>query len=144
MRPQSLVQDFIWRSWQSVPPADRVEVRLFLMTFLTAAPLPRLVSNKLVKVIIDIAKQEWPHGFPEFLPTIQQLTLEPASLSLGLLMIKTMNEEFTGRRDDVPAVRKEELQRVRSARGTGGAKGKAMWSGLARGCACETLVVATF
>ena len=89
-------------------------MRHFLLTLLTAAPLPRLVSTKLVKVIVDIAKQEWPSSFPEFLPTIRQLTQEPSTLVLGLLMVMTMNEEFTGRHDVIPAARRDELLEVRA------------------------------
>ena len=107
-------QEFVWRSWRVPSGSERNDLRVFLVGMLTAQPASRLVTVKLAKVVVDIAKQEWPAGFPEFLPTIQQLTQNPATLTVGLTLIKTMNEEFTSRRDDGPAARRDELQRVRA------------------------------
>jgi hypothetical protein len=99
-------QNFVWRVWQTVPLAERADVRGLLVSLLTtpstlegaAAPVPppRLVRTKLAKVIVDVAKQDWPLHFPDFLPTIQQLAQDPATVTLpiGLVLIKTMSEEF--------------------------------------------------
>jgi len=102
----------MWK-WGQVDPASRADMRLFLMSLLASPPPAKLVVSKLVKVVVEVAKQDWPTDFPDFLPAIQQLTQAPATLPLGLMLIKTMNEEFLSRGDDVPAARKDELRRVR-------------------------------
>jgi hypothetical protein len=117
----SVLEDHVWRAWQTVPLDERAEVRRFLVALLTTSSTvgeptpPRLVRTKLAKVLVDVAKQDWPTHFPDFLPTVQRLVLEPTTLPVGLLLIKTMGEEFLSARDDVPAARKDELQRVRRA-----------------------------
>jgi len=101
----------MWK-WGQVDPASRADIRLFLMSLLASPPPAKLVVSKLVKVVVEVAKQDWPNEFPDFLPAIQQLTQAPATLPFGLMLIKTMNEEFLSRGDDVAAARKDELRRV--------------------------------
>jgi hypothetical protein len=61
------------------------------------------VANKLVQVIVELAKREWPAQFSELLPTIFNMTQSASTMPLGLSIIKSMTEELSPSRGVVRA-----------------------------------------
>lgn len=57
-------------------------------------------------------QHEWPHGFPELLPTIEHMTKVHESMARGLVLLKTLCEEVISSRADVSAQRKDELKNL--------------------------------
>ena len=60
----------------SIPAADRLKIRQFLMDFLaTKFPaLAKFVRNKLVQMVVLVGRADWPHEYPEFLDYILQVS----------------------------------------------------------------------
>lgn len=60
---------------------DRGEIRVTLNNFLSQhhVAAPMFIRNKLIKLIVDIARSDWPHFYPEFFTQILTL-LTPNSV----------------------------------------------------------------
>ena len=101
-------QHVILTGWGRLADADKLQLRNALLEMLQArhATLERYVLNKLCKAIADVGKQEWPRRFPELLPMTQQLVQRPESAGPGLILLKTIVEEFSSSREDIPATRR--------------------------------------
>lgn len=69
------VQTLVTQMWVSLDPSEKVELRQFLMQHLVTshAHLASFLRNKLVKVIVLIARADWPHQYPEFFAHVQQV-----------------------------------------------------------------------
>ena len=78
---------------------DRGEIRVTLNNFLsqhyTAAPM--FIRNKLIKLIVDIARSDWPHFYPEFftqiltLLTPSSVVTNPASVQVNTALLSLVN-----------------------------------------------------
>ncbi|TPX31556.1 hypothetical protein SmJEL517_g05143 [Synchytrium microbalum] len=96
--------------WSQIDAGERRELRSLFWNKLTSNhnTMPPFLLNKMVKLVVDIAKQEFPNEDPDFFVNIYALQLP--SLSLCLTMLKIVAEEFSqSGRQDVPAARKREL-----------------------------------
>jgi len=89
-------------------------VKAFLLEILQKRPrnFQIFVLNKVIKVLTDVARQEWPRGFGELFEIIQQMTQNPELIQVGLMFLKTVCEEFVSLRDDIPTLRKKEITTV--------------------------------
>lgn len=69
------LQNLINRQWIGLSATDKSEIRNTLNTFLLAHhdKVPSFVRNKLVKLVVDIGRLDWPHFYPEFLNSILQV-----------------------------------------------------------------------
>jgi hypothetical protein len=80
----------IRRRWVGMLGEDRAEIRTSLNSFLfrhhTSAPL--FIRNKLIKLIVDIARSDWPHFYPEFFPQLLE-AVRGGAPGLGLAMLLT-------------------------------------------------------
>jgi len=74
--------------------------------------LSRLILNKGIKIIVNIAKRDWPLEWPELIPDLLKLNSSFDDLRLSFTIIKTINEEFTSSREDINASRKIELKQL--------------------------------
>ncbi len=70
-----LIQNLVTHIWISLDPAEKAELRHFLMQHLlrSHASMPSFVRVKLIKVVVFIGRTDWPHDYPEFLSHILQV-----------------------------------------------------------------------
>ena len=69
------MQDLVNHTWASVDVAQKSELRQFIIEYAVRShsQIVPYVRNKLAKVIVDIARQDWPHDYPHFLDTVIQV-----------------------------------------------------------------------
>jgi hypothetical protein len=80
----------IRRRWVGMLGEDRAEIRTSLNAFLFRhhASAPLFIRNKLIKLIVDIARSDWPHFYPEFFPQLLE-AVRGGAPALGLAMLLT-------------------------------------------------------
>ncbi|XP_011308703.1 exportin-6 [Fopius arisanus] len=105
----------ISRRWPILPWEDRALIRSTLYTLSLEHGVAPYVRNKIVKLVVDIAKHDWPHFYPDFYSNILQLLGHKQTRLLGLIYLRTASEELATPRDDLPLQRKTELIRLLSA-----------------------------
>lgn len=56
-------------------PPEKLEIRVFLLEQLVGRykVLPVFLRNKMAKVLVDVARVDWPQDYPEFLDNILQV-----------------------------------------------------------------------
>ena len=110
------LETFIHQRWVGMFGADRAEIRRTLNSFLSQhhTTAPQFIRNKLVKLIVDIARSDWPHFYPEFFSQMMSLLSggPGSSTELGLTMLLTSSEELGTPRPDISTSRAEELQKL--------------------------------
>jgi len=108
------LESFIKRRWVGMLGADRAEVRTTLHTLLFQhhAAAPQFIKNKLIKLLVDIARSDWPHFYPEFLPQVVRLVQAKDTACLGLAMLLTASEELATPREDLATARAAELRKL--------------------------------
>ena len=72
-----ILQNLINKQWIGAQAGDKAEVRQFLNDYLLShhKKLPTYIRNKLVKVIVDIGRVDWPHFYPNFFSNIIEVSL---------------------------------------------------------------------
>ncbi|XP_043273966.1 exportin-6 [Venturia canescens] len=111
----STLETTIGRRWPILPWEARALIRSTLYTLSLEHRVAPFVRNKVVKLVVDIAKHDWPHFYPDFFPNILQLLNHKHTRLLGLVYLKTASEELATPREDLPIQRKTELLRLLSA-----------------------------
>ncbi|XP_071128890.1 exportin-6-like [Mytilus edulis] len=108
------MENMINRQWIGLSAEDKLVIRSTLNQFLLEhhTKVPNYIRNKLVKVIVDIGRIDWPHFYPDFLSNILQLTSQTDTVLLGVIILQTVSEELATPREDLSMARKEELQRL--------------------------------
>jgi len=55
--------------------SEKLEIRVFVLEHLLGRykVLPVFLRNKMAKVLVDVARVDWPHAYPEFLDNILQV-----------------------------------------------------------------------
>jgi hypothetical protein len=105
------VHEALLPQWQrTLADPVKAETRRFLWAFLTSTYniLPAFVLNKLLKLIVDIARYEYPLRWPTFFQEVFALGNNHTTLSL--LLLKTVSEEFVAPRNDLRLSRRMELK----------------------------------
>lgn len=79
--------------------------------------MPHFISNKLIKVIVDIGRVDWPMFYPNFFTGLLELASSSSgefgdTRALGLVALRIASEELAAPREDVSAQRKEELKKL--------------------------------
>ncbi|KAI9203895.1 armadillo-type protein [Polychytrium aggregatum] len=105
------VYEFHVERWQQLPSSTRLELKQYLWNTLKTENrfFAAYVTNKIIKLVVDIGKVEYPREWPNFfhdLYTIQKDTCN----SLRLRLLKTVVEEFVSSREDADSSRKNELK----------------------------------
>ena len=83
--------------------------------------LPIFIAHKLIKVIVDIGRVDWPMFYPDFFQSLLQLTSSATAQqfgdtrALGLAALRIASEELVSPREDISVQRKEELKKLLSA-----------------------------
>lgn len=110
----TVLENLINRQWVGFLGSDKMEVRSVLSQLLLSShqQMPAFIRNKLVKLIVDIGRHDWPHFYPDFFVNILQLVQQPQTVSLGLVLLQTASEELACPREDLSVARKQELHRL--------------------------------
>ncbi|KAG7209017.1 hypothetical protein KM043_015183 [Ampulex compressa] len=111
----STLETTIGRRWPILPWEDRALTRSTLYTLSLERGVAPFVRNKVVKLVVDIARHDWPHFYPDFYSNILQLLSHKHTRLLGLVYLRTTSEELATPREDLPVQRKTELFRLLSA-----------------------------
>ncbi|XP_031571842.1 exportin-6-like [Actinia tenebrosa] len=110
----SVFENLINKQWLGIQSSDKTEIRNFLNQYLLThhKALPSFVRNKLVKVIVDVGRIDWPHFYYNFFTNIIELIQQPSTTTLGLIMLHTTSEEMASPREDLSIARRNELHRL--------------------------------
>ncbi|XP_014672669.1 PREDICTED: exportin-6-like isoform X2 [Priapulus caudatus] len=110
----TVIENIINRQWISFAGPEKMELRGSLSKFMLSHHdhVPSFIRNKLVKLVVDIGRLDWPHFYPDFFTSIMQLVQQPQTMVLGLILIKTTSEEMISPREDLSVSRKEELRKL--------------------------------
>jgi len=108
------LESVIHVAWAGMLGEERAEIRTTLNNFLLQhhRSAPAFIKNKLVKLIVDIARSDWPHFYPDFMPQVRKLIGQQDTLLLGLSMMLTTSEELGSPREDISTSRAVELRRL--------------------------------
>ena len=63
------------KQWMGIGAGDKMEIRNAVNQYLLAnhTLVPTYIRNKLVKLVVDIGRLDWPHFYPDFFPSILQV-----------------------------------------------------------------------
>ena len=98
MNPLVIAQTFVTRLWLSMEASDRAQIRDAMWRLLDLqASYPLYVRNKTVKVIVTIARLEWPYSYPHFFQSIYQVLQQTFCLDRvwGLTLSSVLNVEVS-------------------------------------------------
>lgn len=98
----------------SLPWEEKVQLKSLLYSYLleNQKALSICIRSKLVKLVVDIARIDWPHFYPDFFVNVLHLLQKPETRSLGLLFMLTTSEELIAPREDLSVDRKNELKKL--------------------------------
>lgn len=82
-----LLQNLVTQMWLSLNLGERAELRHFLMQHLISNHTSMLsfVRNKLIKVIVLVARSDWPQNYPEFFAHVQHVRSNYSGASDSLI-----------------------------------------------------------
>eukprot|EP00736_Rhodelphis_marinus_P001062 Rmarinus@m.5386 len=111
------IYDRLLRSgWERLSVAERAPERHALFQYLVEnyESLTAVVRNKLIKVVVDMARQDWPDDDAEFVINVTKLTQGESSAPLGMDMVRCLIEEMIVPPDGAPitAERRKRLQEL--------------------------------
>nr|XP_039249816.1 exportin-6-like [Styela clava] len=112
----SVLENLTNKMWMGVDVNEKTEIRASLYRILiekhkTVAPF---IKKKLLKVIVDIGRLDWPMFYPDFFTNIISLACPPndeETRTMGLNALRIISEEMALPREDLPHQRKKELRR---------------------------------
>ncbi|OQV22814.1 Exportin-6 [Hypsibius exemplaris] len=122
MQCLNLLGDFVanfWATWATTEQKEYIKNRLlhyldqsgnFQSSILAPSPLPNFVVTKLMKLVVDIGRSDWPGAYPNFFDHIEELVRDPRRSVMGLRMLKLVSEEFMHPKEDLRRSRKDELK----------------------------------
>ncbi|PNF22047.1 Exportin-6 [Cryptotermes secundus] len=108
------IETLITKQWLGLMWEERAHLKATLYQFALEhhQSAPNFIRNKLVKLVVDIARLDWPHFYPDFFSNILQLIQTPDTTVLGLVFLQTASEELVCPWEDLSVSRKEELRRL--------------------------------
>ncbi|XP_034251933.1 exportin-6-A isoform X1 [Thrips palmi] len=108
------IETVINKQWSALAWEERAQLRTALYQLLLQrhTSVATFVRNKLVKLVVDVARLDWPHFYPDFLTNIIQLLQNADTVTLGLVFVQTSSEELISSREDLSVSRREELRRL--------------------------------
>lgn len=111
------IESVITKQWQILMWEERTELTslLYKHTLEYHSRVPNFIRNKLIKLVVDIARYDWPHFYPDFFSNIMTLIKVPETTLLGLAFLQTASEELICPREDLNISRKEDLKRLFTA-----------------------------
>ncbi|XP_054270762.1 exportin-6-A isoform X2 [Macrosteles quadrilineatus] len=111
------IESVITKRWLVLLTEEKSELTSLLYKHLLArhTEFPHFIRNKLLKLIVDIARYDWPHFYPDFFMNICKMIQDPNTTVLGLSFLQTASEELICPREDLSVCRKDELKRLFTA-----------------------------
>ncbi|KAL1132160.1 hypothetical protein AAG570_010117, partial [Ranatra chinensis] len=108
------LEKIITKQWLQLMWEERSQLRslLYQYTLQRHAHTPIFIRNKLLKLVVDIARLDWPHFYPDFFTNILALMQNNETKVLGLAFLQTASEELICPREDLSVSRKDELKRL--------------------------------
>ncbi|KAL1498173.1 hypothetical protein ABEB36_009014 [Hypothenemus hampei] len=110
------LESVITQQWSKTDWALQEEIKSVLQSnlILKCNTVPNFLRNKYSKLLVDIAKIDWPIRYPNFFETILQLLKSTDSNQLtGLILLKTVCEEFISLNATFESInRKKEIVRL--------------------------------
>ncbi|CAG2107015.1 unnamed protein product [Medioppia subpectinata] len=109
----SVLENLIVVKWDQLG-GDRSDKRISIWNYLLSnnQSMPQYLRNKTAKLLVTIARIDWPNSYPDFMQNVLDLLQSKQTTRLGLLLVKTTIEELSQTRDDVCAQRKTELNKL--------------------------------
>ncbi|XP_066990340.1 exportin-6 isoform X2 [Macrobrachium rosenbergii] len=110
------VENIINKQWVGLMPEERTEIRSTLYRFILENHklAPYYIRNKLVKLVVDIARLSWPHFYPDFFTNVLSLARSPDTVPLCIVFLQTISEELACPREELSYSRRTELRRLLS------------------------------
>ena len=62
----SILENMLQTQWNNVEEGKRMHLREVVFTFLLGRNPPHFVLTKLIKILVDIGKLDWPERYPDF------------------------------------------------------------------------------
>lgn len=108
----STIESVINRQWFSLEWEQRTELKGALDTYLIKnnVDCPNFLRNKLAKLMVDIARHDWAHFYPEYIANIIEFLQSEEEQLLGLVLLRTASEEIMSNRLEISSSRKQGLQ----------------------------------
>eukprot|EP01134_Creolimax_fragrantissima_P004057 CFRG4057T1 len=102
-------EEVVLRGWSALDASCRLKVRNFLLQYLKRkySDISGYLRNKLVKVYVDLAKQEWPETYPHFLNDVLE---QMPTVLVRFHILNTLVEEIYMDREDISIYRRRQLQ----------------------------------
>eukprot|EP00049_Salpingoeca_infusionum_P011535 m.200630 g.200630 ORF g.200630 m.200630 type:complete len:985 (+) comp14964_c0_seq1:158-3112(+) len=93
----SVIQYSVDYSWDQLDEEDRGSVKAFLFQYLPTnySELPHFVRSKLTLCIVAIAREEWPHSFPDFLDLVSGIFANGETSEAGASILLMVSEELS-------------------------------------------------
>ncbi|GAV08230.1 hypothetical protein RvY_17954 [Ramazzottius varieornatus] len=109
------LNDFVsnfWSTWALEEQKNYIKQRLlwYMSTKHVSTSFPSFILTKLLKVFVDIGRNDWPEKYPDFLSHIESFVKEAELRSTGLRMLRLVSEEFISSRTDMSQSRKSILK----------------------------------
>lgn len=94
----STLESVINQQWDNIDWSCKEEIKNVLQNYLVenGNSSPHFFRTKYAKLIVDIAKHDWPVRYPNFFDNILELLKSEPSQLMGLILLKTCSEEFMG------------------------------------------------
>ncbi|KAL3272659.1 hypothetical protein HHI36_014124 [Cryptolaemus montrouzieri] len=110
----SILETVINQRWENGDLAYREQLRVILFEYLieNGIQAPHFLREKYAKLLVDIAKEDWPHRYPTFMDDVLELLRTESNLLVGLVLLRTASEEFMSANTNLDKDRKEELARL--------------------------------
>ncbi|CAG9863214.1 unnamed protein product [Phyllotreta striolata] len=111
----SSLETVINQQWTNIEWSAKEEIKNLLQNYLVEqGPMsPHFFRYKYSKLIIDIAKHDWPVRYPNFFNNILELLRNEPNQLIGLTLLKTTSEEFMSIQATYKSnIRKEEIKRL--------------------------------
>ncbi len=108
----SILENMLQTQWNNVEEGKRMHLREVVFTFLLGRNPPHFVLTKLIKILVDIGKLDWPERYPDFLKHILHTISNEKYQHFGVLLLKILIEEFTtnNSRQSVPVTGNRQRQ----------------------------------
>uniref|UniRef100_H2Y847 Importin N-terminal domain-containing protein n=1 Tax=Ciona savignyi TaxID=51511 RepID=H2Y847_CIOSA len=113
----SVLENLVNKMWLGCDANSKSEIRRNLnhILMLQHKKVPMFITNKLIKVIVDIGRSDWPMFYPDFFTGLLHLASSSGgndTRALGLVALRIASEELASPREDVSGQRKEELRKL--------------------------------
>ncbi|RZF34382.1 hypothetical protein LSTR_LSTR008921 [Laodelphax striatellus] len=106
----------ITRKWLVLMVEEKSQMTSFLYQYSLERfhQIPPFIRNKLLKLVADIARYDWPHFYPNYMTNIISLiqSNDLKTANIGLAYLLTTSEELICPREDISNSRKEELKNL--------------------------------